>query len=52
VLTAMAGEIALAVTVDVQPPNHTAPVRWRFPQADEQFLAPPRDVSRKTDIHR
>ena len=36
-LSAMAGEIALAVTVDDQPPNHTAPLRWHFPHAGQRF---------------
>jgi len=51
VLTAMAGEVALAVTVDIEPPNLAAALHWFLPHARKHFLALPRNIARKTDIH-
>jgi hypothetical protein len=51
VLAAMPGEIALAVTVDIQPPNQ-APALDRFlPDTRVHGLAVPRNVTRKSNIY-
>jgi hypothetical protein len=52
VLAAMPGEIALSVTVDIQPPNQ-APALDRFlPDTRVHGLAVPRNVTRKSNIYR
>jgi hypothetical protein len=51
VLAAMPGEIALAVAVDIQSPNH-APALDRFlPDTRVHGLAVPRNVTRKPNIY-
>ena len=51
-LAAMAGEIALAIPVEVEPPRHATALHRRFPDAGVDSLALPRDVARETDIDR
>ena len=51
VLAAMPGEIALAVTVDIQPPNQASVLDRIFPHARVHGLTAPRNVTRKSNIY-
>jgi len=50
-LTAVPSEVALAIAVHVEPPDHAPALHWLFPHASKYSLAPPRNVARETDIH-
>jgi hypothetical protein len=47
----MAGQIALSVSVKVQPAYATAARHWIFPNCGVHGTALPLDVAWKTDIH-
>jgi hypothetical protein len=51
VLAAMPGEIALAVTVDIQPPNQASVLDQVFPRARAHGLTAPRNFTRKSNIY-
>jgi len=51
VLAAMPGEVALAVTVNIQPPNQAPALDWFLPDTRMHGLAVPRNVTRKSDIY-
>jgi len=50
VLAAMPRQIALAVAVDVEPPDHPPALHRFFPDAGVDRLALPHDVARQPDI--
>ena len=51
-LAAMAGEIALAIPVEVEPPRHPGALNRRFPDAGMDRSALPGDIAREPDIER
>jgi hypothetical protein len=51
-LAAMAGQVALAVAIEVQPADATAARHRIFPDAGVNGTAVPLDIARKSDIHR
>jgi hypothetical protein len=51
VLATMPDEIALAVTVDIQPPNQASVMERVFPRARVHGLSAPRNVTRKSNIY-
>lgn len=51
VFAAMPGEIALGVTVDIQPPNQTSALDRVFPHARVHGLTAPPNVTRKSNIY-
>ena len=51
-LAAMPLQIALTVSVDVEPPHHPPASHRRFPDPGMDGFALPRDVARKPDIDR
>lgn len=51
VLAAMPGEIALGVTVDIQPPDQASALDRIFPHARVHGLIAPRNVARKSNIY-
>jgi len=50
-LAAMPGEIALAVTVDIQPPNQASVLDRILPHARVHGLTAPGNVTRKSNIY-
>ena len=51
-LATVAGEIALPVAVDVQPPDPTRALNRLLPDSRDDRPALPRDLSRHTDVDR
>jgi hypothetical protein len=45
-------QIALAITVDVEPPRHSTAWRRRFPDRGMDSFALPRNVARQPNIDR
>ena len=52
VLAAMARQIPLAVTIDIEPPHHASALHLRLPHRGVDNLALPRDVLRQAYIDR
>jgi len=52
VLTAVARQVPLRVTVDVQPPNHALALDRFLPNSRADSLSAPRDLTGQTHIHR
>jgi len=51
-LTPVPGQVALTVSVQIQPTNPAAATHWIFPDRGVHSAALPLDVARKSDIHR
>ncbi len=51
-LTAVAGQVALAVSVQIQPADPTAAAHRIFPDSGVYGATLPRDIARKSDVHR
>jgi len=52
VLGAVARQIALTITVDVEPTYHVPALNGRLPDGGVDRLSVPRDVARRTHVHR
>jgi len=52
VLAAVPGEIALAVSVDIEPPRHAPVSHGRFPNRGANHPALPGDLAGEPHIHR
>jgi hypothetical protein len=50
--TPMPGQIALPVSVQVQPADPAAATHWILPDRGVHSAPPPLDVARETDVHR
>ena len=51
-LTAVARQIPLTITIDVEPAYHAPALNGRLPYRGADHLAPPHDVLRQTHIYR
>jgi len=51
-LTTVPGQIALTVSVQIEPTDPTAAVDRILPNPGVDGATPPRDVARKSDVHR
>jgi hypothetical protein len=51
-LTTMASQISLTVSVDIQPADATATMHWIFPDRGMYGAAFPHNVLWKSDVHR
>src|SRR5262249_61601186 len=50
--TAVAGQIALPISIEVQSADSTAAAHWIFPDPGVHNATFPLDVARKADVHR
>jgi len=50
-LSAVTGEISLAISVNVEFADHPAAIDWRFPNGGADGRASPLHIARKPDVH-
>jgi hypothetical protein len=50
-LSAMAGEVALSIAIDIELAYHASSLDWRFPDRGTDSLTVPCHVARETDIN-